>query len=72
VTETGLADLRGLAPRERAAVIIANCVHPQYRDALTDYYQRAVARGGHTPHLIEEALSWHEALRERGTMLPQK
>nr|WP_248633460.1 acetyl-CoA hydrolase/transferase C-terminal domain-containing protein [Cereibacter changlensis] len=31
VTEMGLADLRGLAPRERAAVIIANCVHPSYR-----------------------------------------
>jgi succinyl-CoA:acetate CoA-transferase len=72
VTEAGLADLRGLAPRERAAVIIANCVHPSYRDALTDYYQRAAARGGHTPHLIEEALSWHNALRERGTMLPQR
>jgi len=72
VTEIGLADLRGLAPRERAAVIIANCVHPHYRDALTDYYQRAVARGGHTPHLIEEALSWHNALREKGTMLPQR
>ena len=72
VTEIGLADLRGLAPRERAAVIIANCVHPHYRDALTDYFQRAVARGGHTPHLIEEALSWHNALRERGTMLPQR
>ncbi|CAA0090956.1 Succinyl-CoA:coenzyme A transferase [Starkeya nomas] len=69
VTEQGLADLRGLAPRERAAVIIANCVHPSYRDALSDYFQRALARGGHTPHVIEEALSWHARLRERGTML---
>lgn len=71
VTETGLADLRGLAPRERAAVVIANCVHPMYRDKLKDYYDRAVARGGHTPHLIEEAFSWHTALREHGTMLPE-
>ncbi len=30
VTENGLADLRELAPRERAAVIIANCVRPSY------------------------------------------
>lgn len=27
VTEQGLADLRGLAPRERARAIIDNCVH---------------------------------------------
>ncbi|TKA96261.1 acetyl-CoA hydrolase/transferase family protein [Cereibacter changlensis] len=68
VTEIGLADLRGLAPRERAAAIIANCVHPHYRDALQDYYQRAVQRGGHTPHVLEEALSWHIRLRETGRM----
>ncbi len=68
ITEQGLADLRGLAPRERAALVIANCAHPDYRDELADYYARAVARGGHTPHVIEEALSWHAALREHGTM----
>ena len=28
VTEQGIADLRGLAPKERAALIIENCVHP--------------------------------------------
>ena len=70
ITEVGLADLRGLAPRERAPAIIANCVHPSYRDALSDYYKRALQRGGHTPHVIEEALSWHVAAREKGTMLP--
>ncbi|MFA7413006.1 MAG: acetyl-CoA hydrolase/transferase family protein [Rhizobium sp.] len=70
VTEVGLADLRGLAPRERAEVIIANCVHPDYRDALRDYFDRARKRSGHTPHVIEEALSWHVALGERGTMRP--
>ncbi|WP_454856749.1 acetyl-CoA hydrolase/transferase family protein [Rhizobium binxianense] len=72
VTEIGLADLRGLAPRERAATIIANCVHPTYREALADYYRRAVARGGHTPHVIEEALGWHDSLRRTGRMLPEK
>lgn len=70
VTEIGLADLRGLAPRERAAAIIANCIHPSYREALADYYKRAAARGGHTPHLIEEALGWHDNLRRTGHMLP--
>ncbi|WP_312950131.1 acetyl-CoA hydrolase/transferase family protein [Agrobacterium sp.] len=70
VTEVGIADLRGLAPRERAPVIIRNCVHPLYRDQLADYYERAVKRGGHTPHILEEAFSWHTALREKGTMLP--
>ncbi|MCL6705684.1 acetyl-CoA hydrolase/transferase family protein [Pseudomonas sp. R2.Fl] len=68
ITENGLADLRGLAPRERAEVVIRNCVHRDYRDALSDYFARARLRGGHTPHVIEEALSWHAALREHGTM----
>jgi succinyl-CoA:acetate CoA-transferase len=68
VTEVGLADLRGLAPRERARTIIENCSHPIYRDALRDYFERAVKRGGHTPHLLEEAFSWHEAFRTQGTM----
>lgn len=67
-TEVGLADLRGLAPRERAKTIIANCVHPSFRDEMQEYYTRAVARGGHTPHLLEEALSWHERLRTTGSM----
>ncbi|OYW41795.1 MAG: propionyl-CoA--succinate CoA transferase [Azorhizobium sp. 12-66-6] len=70
VTDIGLADLRELAPRERARLIIANCVHPLYRDQIADYFERALARGGHTPHLIEEALSWHVRARETGSMLP--
>lgn len=69
-TEIGLADLRGLAPRERAPLIIKNCVHPLYRDLITDYYERATKRGGQTPHVIEEALSWHVNLATKGTMLP--
>jgi len=69
VTEQGLADLRGLAPRERARAIIDNCVHPEYRAALEDYFARACARGGQTPHLLGEALSWHLNLEERGHML---
>lgn len=59
VTEIGLADLRGLAPRERAYVILANCVHPSYHAQLADYFDRALTKGGHTPHLLDEAFSWH-------------
>lgn len=68
VTENGLADLRELAPRERAGQIIANCAHPDFRDRLADYFQRASVRGGQTPHLLEEAFSWHERSRQTGTM----
>jgi len=69
VTEIGLADLRELAPRERARVIIENCVHPSYSAQITDYFERALAKGGHTPHLLGEALSWHLRRRTSGTML---
>jgi len=69
VTEQGLADLRGLAPRERARAIIDNCVHPMYRDALNDYFARACEKGGQTPHLLREALSWHSNFEEQGRML---
>lgn len=69
VTDQGLADLRGLAPRERAIEIIKNCVHPEYKDQMMDYYTRAVAtRGGHTPHILEEAFSWHTRLAQDKTM----
>ncbi|MNO77288.1 Succinyl-CoA:coenzyme A transferase [compost metagenome] len=69
VTEIGLADLRGLAPRERARAIIDNCVHPSYRDALNSYFEAACARGGHTPHILREAMAWHINLEENGHML---
>lgn len=69
VTEQGLADLRGLAPRERAKTIIDNCTHPSYRKQLQDYFDRACALGGHTPHILSEALSWHEHNIKNGTML---
>ena len=68
VTEQGLADLRGLAPVERAELIIEHCVHPDYQEELRSYFERACARGGQTPHLLEEALSWHQRLDETGNM----
>lgn len=68
VTEQGLADLRGLAPRQRAKLIIEKCAHPDYRPMLEDYYARAEKAGGHTPHLLQEALSWHQRYIETGDM----
>jgi len=68
VTEQGFADLRGLAPRERAELIIERCAHPLYREQLREYYQEARMRGGQTPHVLEKALSWHTNFTANGTM----
>ncbi|MFT9145297.1 MAG: acetyl-CoA hydrolase/transferase C-terminal domain-containing protein, partial [Acetobacter orientalis] len=72
VTEQGLADLRGLSPVKRARVIIEKCAHPDYRPMLQDYLDRALKEsfGKHTPHLLNEALSWHHRFVETGSMLP--
>ncbi|MDT3672474.1 MAG: acetyl-CoA hydrolase/transferase family protein [Aromatoleum sp.] len=66
VTERGLADLRGLSPKQRAKTVIENCAHPDFKPALTDYYKRALDQspGRHTPHLLGEVFDWHlRALR---------
>jgi succinyl-CoA:acetate CoA-transferase len=72
VTEQGLADLRGLSPTQRARLIIEKCAHADFRPALRDYFERALrdAPGKHTPHLLNEALSWHSRYVETGQMLP--
>jgi succinyl-CoA:acetate CoA-transferase len=72
VTEQGLADLRGLSPRQRAKLVIQRCAHPSYRPLLVDYAARAQggAYGLHAPSLPGEALSWHRRFMETGTMLP--
>ncbi len=60
VTEQGLADLRGLAPKQRAKAIIANCAHPKFRPALEEYFNLALrhAPGQHTPHILSEAFTF--------------
>jgi len=68
VTEQGLADLRGLSPRERALKVINTCAHPDYREALRGYFERACGRGGQTPHILAEALAWHAQFEETGSM----
>ncbi len=71
VTEQGLADLRGLDPKQKAELIIKKCAHPAYRDMLRDYYERAKKSsfGGHAPHDLREALSWHQRFIDTGSML---
>lgn len=69
VTDQGLADLRGLDPKEKVPVIIENCAHPDYRPMLWDYYNRARKKvGGHIPILLNEAYAWHVRFMETGTM----
>ncbi|MCW6537744.1 acetyl-CoA hydrolase/transferase family protein [Sphingomonas lycopersici] len=70
VTEQGLADLRGLSPKQRAELVIERCAHPDYRPALRDYYLRARAGsyGQQSPMLPSEALSWHQRYIDTGTM----
>jgi succinyl-CoA:acetate CoA-transferase len=60
VTEQGLADLRGLSPKQRAKVVIDNCAHPNFKPALREYYDRAqrYSPGRHTPHLLDEAYTF--------------
>ncbi|MAQ83138.1 MAG: propionyl-CoA--succinate CoA transferase [Maritimibacter sp.] len=70
VTEQGLADLRGLSPKQRARLIVEKCAHPAYRPMLEEYMARAAkgSYGQHAPMLPGEALSWHQRFMETGSM----
>ncbi|KAI9264106.1 acetyl-CoA hydrolase [Phascolomyces articulosus] len=73
VTEQGLADLRGLCPRDRAQVVIDKCAHPDYKPMLQDYFdlatKKCLAAGrGHQPHMLDKAFKMHTNLMENGTM----
>jgi acetyl-CoA hydrolase len=73
VTEQGLADVRGLAPKDRAKLVIDRCAHPAYRPILQDYVERASVeclrkKAGHEPQLWDRAFKMHLNLAENGTM----
>ncbi|GAA6005341.1 hypothetical protein JCM10207_002944 [Rhodosporidiobolus poonsookiae] len=73
VTEQGLADLRGLSPRQRAPLIIEKCAHPDYRAQLQEYYDRALFEclkkgAAHEPHMLRNAFKMHTNFEENGTM----
>jgi acyl-CoA hydrolase len=66
VTEQGLADLRGLGPREKTKTIIEKCAHPDYRDYLYKYLEGSPS--GHISHNLDQAFKMHVNLLENGTM----
>ncbi len=70
VTEHGVADLRGLSPRQRAERIITNCVDPDYQPLLRDYLK--LSQSGHTPASVASALSFHIAFAKTGDMRQTK
>ena len=71
ITEYGLVDTRNRTPRQVAEAIITNCAHPEYREMLWDYYQRACREvGGHEPHLLDETFSFHRRFLATGDMRP--
>ena len=58
ITEQGVADLRGLSPRERAIEVIEHCAAPSFREDLRRYYEQSRERGGHIPHDLSTAFDW--------------
>ncbi|MGB9986619.1 acetyl-CoA hydrolase/transferase C-terminal domain-containing protein [Salarchaeum japonicum] len=58
VTEQGVADVRGLAPVERAERIIENCAHPAFVDDLRDYLADVKTQDAHIPMDVERAANW--------------
>lgn len=73
VTERGLADLRGLAPKDRAQLLIDKCAHPDYQPILQDYFDQAsricLEKGvGHEPQLFDRCFNMQLNLAKNGTM----
>ncbi|KAF5096325.1 hypothetical protein D0Z03_001643 [Geotrichum reessii] len=73
VTEQGLADLRGLSPKDRARVVIDKCAHPVYKPILSEYLDRAEfyaakKKSLHEPHILRDAFKLHTNLEDKGTM----
>ena len=66
VTEHGVADFRGKDPRERAELVINNCVDPSYKDLLWKYFK--LTENGHTPQSFRSAFAFHESFLETGDM----
>ena len=59
-------DILENAPRQTFADLLLWC---RRKEALNTYFDAACAIGGHTPHILREALSWHINLEETGHML---
>ena len=69
ITERGVADVRGLDPMERAVAIIQLCSHPEYRQELVHYLEKAKRQtGGRQPIVMAEAFSFHQRFAAHETM----
>jgi acyl-CoA hydrolase len=67
ITEYGIADLRKTTPKERAEIIIENCVAPEYKQMLRDYL--AISGTSHTPNNLKACFGMHIQLEKTGSML---
>lgn len=70
ITEHGVADLRGYSPRQRAEMIIENCVAPEYKQMFWDYLK--VCGPGHTPINLGACFGMHRQFAKTGNMLDTK
>lgn len=70
VTEQGFADLRGVPPGDRPALIIEKCAHPDYRPLLFEY-MNATKGKGHIHHDLAHAFDFHLRFQQTGSMLPR-
>ena len=69
VTEQGHADLRGTRPHSGRKSSLKNAPTPtSARPARLSGTRAQSALGQHTPHLLGEALSWHQKYVETGSM----
>ena len=66
ITDQGIADLRGKDPVQRTETIIENCVHPMYKELLSDYLK--MGKGGQTPHTLTAAFAFHTEFANSGDM----
>ncbi|WJY68716.1 acetyl-CoA hydrolase/transferase family protein [Corynebacterium auris] len=68
ITEYGVADLRGLAARDRVEKMIS-IAHPSYRPLLQEYVELASkSQFQATPHDLKHAFDFHNRIIETGTM----
>ena len=66
ITELGVADLRSKSPKAKMEAIIENCVHPDYKQALSDFSR--LAGSSHTPTTLAAAFAMHQEFESSGDM----
>jgi succinyl-CoA:acetate CoA-transferase len=75
VTEYGFADLRGKSPKQKAKEVIEKAAAPEFRPLLNDYLKRSLANpsaGRQSPHMFDEAFSFHTRYLKTGDMRLKK